>query len=123
MRQPVGFGERQGEHQGPPQAVPGLQAYGIAAQDDFLPAQAIDPRHEGGLSQLRVVPQQLRVGIGRDDDALARIREWDYVADGPIALGTFLVRERPVFGDRFLEYGDAPIDVEAGVAEVLRGLT
>ena len=55
--------------------------------------------------------------------ALARIREWDYVADGPIALGTFLVRERPVFGDRFLEYGDAPIDVEAGVAEVLRGLT
>jgi len=55
--------------------------------------------------------------------ALARIREWDYVADGPIALGTFLVRERPVFGDRFLEYGDAAIDVEAGVAEVLRGLT
>jgi 2-oxoglutarate ferredoxin oxidoreductase subunit beta len=60
----------------------------------------------------------------RDEgQALAKIREWDYVAEGPIALGTFLERERPVFGERFLEYGGGPLDVEAGVAEVLRSLT
>lgn len=60
----------------------------------------------------------------RDEaQALARIREWDYASDGPIALGTFLVRERPVFGERFLGYGRRDLDVEAGVAEVLRSLT
>lgn len=60
----------------------------------------------------------------RDEaQALAKIREWDYASDGPVALGTLSVRDRPVFGERFLEYGTGPIDVEAGVAEVLRDLT
>ena len=55
--------------------------------------------------------------------ALARIREWDYLSDGPIALGTLAVRERPVFGERFGAYGTQPVDVEAGVREVFAGLT
>jgi 2-oxoglutarate ferredoxin oxidoreductase subunit beta len=60
----------------------------------------------------------------RDEaQALATIREWDYASDGPVALGTLSVRDRPVFGERFLGYGAEPIDVEAGVAEVLRVLT
>lgn len=60
----------------------------------------------------------------RDEaQALAKIREWDYASDGPIALGAFLVRERPVFGERFLGYGRRDLDLEAGVAEVLRSLT
>lgn len=59
----------------------------------------------------------------RDEaQALEKIREWDYASEGPIAVGTLSVRDRPVFGERFLEYGARSIDVEARVAEVLSGL-
>ena len=58
-----------------------------------------------------------------DRQALARIREWDYLSDGPVALGTLAVRERPVFGEHFADYGRQPVDVEAGVREVFAGLT
>ena len=52
----------------------------------------------------------------RDErQALAKIREWDYLSDGPVALGTLAVRERPVFGEHFAAYGAQPVDVEAGV--------
>ncbi len=60
----------------------------------------------------------------RDEaQALAKIREWDYSSDGPVALGTFAVRDRPVFGERFLEYREREIDVDAGLAEVFKSLT
>lgn len=60
----------------------------------------------------------------RDEaQALARIREWDYSSQAPIALGAFSVRERPVFGDQFAGYGRAPLDVEARLAEAFTGLT
>jgi 2-oxoglutarate ferredoxin oxidoreductase subunit beta len=58
-----------------------------------------------------------------EQQALARIREWDYLSDGPVALGTLAVRERPVFGEHFAGYGRRPVDVEAGVREVFAGLT
>jgi 2-oxoglutarate/2-oxoacid ferredoxin oxidoreductase subunit beta len=54
--------------------------------------------------------------------ALEKIREWDYASDGPVALGTFLRRDRPVFGEAFERYtGD--VDVETAVVEVFRELT
>ena len=44
----------------------------------------------------------------RDEaQALARIREWDYHSDGPVALGTLSLRDRPVFGEQFASDGAA----------------
>ena len=54
--------------------------------------------------------------------ALEKIREWDYASDGPVALGHFLTRERPVFAEGFARYGGG-VDVEAAVAEVFAELT
>jgi len=60
----------------------------------------------------------------RDEaEALAKIREWDYRSDGPIALGTFSVRERPLWGEQYAGYGDEPVDVEARLAEAFASLT
>jgi len=60
----------------------------------------------------------------RDEaQALAKIREWDYRSDGPVALGTLSVRERPVYGEQFAAYGVAEVDVEAKLAEVFASLT
>ncbi|MFA4965835.1 MAG: thiamine pyrophosphate-dependent enzyme [Thermoleophilia bacterium] len=60
----------------------------------------------------------------RDEaQALARIREWDYRSDGPVALGALSVRERPVYGAHFAESGAQPVDVEVGLAEVFASLT
>jgi len=59
----------------------------------------------------------------RDDaTAVAKIREWDYASDAPVALGHFLTRERPVFAEGFARYGGG-VDVEAAVAEVFAELT
>jgi 2-oxoglutarate ferredoxin oxidoreductase subunit beta len=58
-----------------------------------------------------------------EEQALAKIREWDYRSEAPIALGTFSVRERPVFGEQFGGYGREPLDVDARLAEVLASLT
>lgn len=60
----------------------------------------------------------------RDDaQALLRIREWDYVGDGPIGLGVMAVRERTVFGANFRSsVGDMP-DRESLVQAVLRSMT
>ena len=52
----------------------------------------------------------------RDEaQARAKIREWDYRSDGPVALGTLSVRDRPVFGEQFLEYGAGPVDLDAAL--------
>jgi len=60
----------------------------------------------------------------RDEaQALASIREWDYRSDGPVALGTLSVRERPVFGEQFAEYGRREIDLDAGLAAAFAELT
>ena len=60
----------------------------------------------------------------RDEaQALARIREWDYRSEAPIALGTLAVRERPVFGDQFRGYGRSPLDVDTLLADAFADLT
>jgi 2-oxoglutarate ferredoxin oxidoreductase subunit beta len=60
----------------------------------------------------------------RDEEkALARIREWDYAGDGPVALGVMAVRERPVFGADFRSPAVPPSAPEAGIREVLDALT
>jgi 2-oxoglutarate/2-oxoacid ferredoxin oxidoreductase subunit beta len=59
----------------------------------------------------------------RDEaQALARIREWDYAGDGPVALGVMAVRERPVFGASFVSSARQPVDREAAAQRVLQSL-
>jgi 2-oxoglutarate ferredoxin oxidoreductase subunit beta len=58
-----------------------------------------------------------------EEQARARIREWDYRSDGPVALGTFSVRDRAVLGEQFLEYGTRPADTDAALAEAFADLT
>lgn len=59
----------------------------------------------------------------RDEEkALALIREWDYKSDGPVALGTLCVRDRPVFGDQFAAY-EGKVDRDAALAEAFADLT
>ena len=58
-----------------------------------------------------------------EEQARAKIREWDYRSDGPVALGTLSVRDRAVFGEQFLEYGSRPLDTEAALAEAFADLT
>jgi 2-oxoglutarate ferredoxin oxidoreductase subunit beta len=58
-----------------------------------------------------------------ESQALVKIGEWDYRSDGPIALGTLSVRDRPVFGDHFSEYGRREIDREAELAAAFAELT
>ena len=58
-----------------------------------------------------------------EEQALAKIREWDYASDGPVALGT-LMRARPARLRRALpEYGAGRIDVEAAWPRCCAGLT
>jgi 2-oxoglutarate ferredoxin oxidoreductase subunit beta len=60
----------------------------------------------------------------RDEaQARAKIREWDYASDGPVALGTFSVRDRRVFDDQFADYGRREIDREAELAAAFAELT
>ena len=59
----------------------------------------------------------------RDEaQALAKIREWDYAGDGPIALGAMMIRERPVFGGSFTAHVPDS-DIVAGVRQVLADRT
>lgn len=56
----------------------------------------------------------------RDEaQALAKIREWDYRADAPVALGVLSVRERPVFA---APASPEPVDLDAELAAAFRGL-
>ena len=60
----------------------------------------------------------------RDEaQAIAKIREWDYRSDGPVALGTLSVRDRPVFGDQFAGYGRREIDRDAELKAAFAELT
>lgn len=59
----------------------------------------------------------------RDErQALAKIREWDYMSDGPVALGVMAVRDLPMFGAEFAKYEPGLVDVEAEVKAVIDGL-
>lgn len=58
-----------------------------------------------------------------EEQALARIREWDYRSDGPVALGTLSVRDRPGFGEQFLDLGARPVDLKAALADAFADLT
>ncbi len=53
------------------------------------------------------------------DEALKKIREWDYNSDAPIALGTFYKKESPTFDDNFLTLGKEAIERESKIKEVL----
>ena len=53
------------------------------------------------------------------DEALNKIREWDYNSDAPIALGTFYKKESPTFDDNFLTVGKEAIERESKIKEVL----
>ena len=58
-----------------------------------------------------------------EEQALARIREWDYLSDTPVALGTLSVRDRPVFGDQFTDSGPGPVDLDVALAQAFAELT
>ncbi len=54
------------------------------------------------------------------DDALKKIREWDYNSDSPIALGTLYKKEAPTFEERFLRQEAKGIDRELKIKELLQ---
>lgn len=54
------------------------------------------PSASGGLSGKDHYPENY-------DDALKKIREWDYNSDGPIATGIFYRKEQPTFEEHFLK--------------------
>jgi 2-oxoglutarate ferredoxin oxidoreductase subunit beta len=53
------------------------------------------------------------------NQALNKIREWDYNKDAPIALGVFYKKETPTFEDRFLEEKPLPVDRDLRIKELL----
>ncbi len=53
------------------------------------------------------------------DKALSKIREWDYNADKPIALGIFYKKELATFEERLPQFGAAAIDRDAQIKKVL----
>ena len=53
------------------------------------------------------------------DEALRKIREWDYNSDAPIALGTFYKREIPTFEERLLEHKAKAGDRDSKIKEIL----
>lgn len=54
------------------------------------------------------------------DEALKKIREWDYNRDAPVALGTFYKKEMPTFEDRFLKNRIKTVDRNIKIKEVLQ---
>jgi 2-oxoglutarate/2-oxoacid ferredoxin oxidoreductase subunit beta len=60
----------------------------------------------------------------RDEaQALAKIREWDYQSDAPVALGVIGVRDRSVFGEGPAGGEARAVDLEAALAEAFSELT
>jgi len=57
------------------------------------------------------------------NQALNKIREWDYNSDSPIALGTFYKKESPTFEESFLQGTTAKqaIDIDSKIKELLQG--
>lgn len=57
-----------------------------------------------------------------EDQALAKIREWDYMSDGPVALGVMAVRALPLFEESFATDESRAVDVQAEVQAVMADL-
>jgi 2-oxoglutarate/2-oxoacid ferredoxin oxidoreductase subunit beta len=53
------------------------------------------------------------------DKAMAKIREWDYNSDSPIALGVFYNKDAPTFEDRMGKTGPKILDRTEKIKEVL----
>lgn len=53
------------------------------------------------------------------NQALNKIREWDYNADAPIALGTFYKKELPTFTERFYQEKTQTKDKDSKIKELL----
>ncbi len=56
---------------------------------------------------------------GNREQALNKIREWDYNTDARIALGTFYKKEAPSFEENFIKYESAPQDRTSKIKKVL----
>jgi 2-oxoglutarate ferredoxin oxidoreductase subunit beta len=54
------------------------------------------------------------------DDALKRIKEWDYSSDAPIALGTFYKKEAPTFETSMTEGKAKEVSRDLGIKELLK---
>lgn len=54
------------------------------------------------------------------NQSLARIREWDYNNDSPIALGVFYKKEMPTFTERFLGAPSDLVGRDEGIREILK---
>ncbi len=54
------------------------------------------------------------------DDALKRIKEWDYSSDAPIALGTFYEKEAPTFETSISEGKVKEVNRDLGIRELLK---
>jgi 2-oxoglutarate/2-oxoacid ferredoxin oxidoreductase subunit beta len=55
------------------------------------------------------------------DQALAKIKEWDYNQEAPIALGTLYKNQMPSFEERFSINREKAIDKEPKIKELLAG--
>ena len=53
------------------------------------------------------------------NQALNKIREWDYNRDARIALGTFYKKDSPTFDERFPRHEKSDVNRAAGIKEVL----
>lgn len=53
------------------------------------------------------------------DEALRKIREWDYNSDAQIALGTFYKKEAPSFEENFIRYESGPKNVISKIKKIL----
>ncbi|MFA4854891.1 MAG: 2-oxoacid:ferredoxin oxidoreductase subunit beta, partial [Candidatus Omnitrophota bacterium] len=53
------------------------------------------------------------------NQALNKIREWDYNRDSPIALGAFYKKEIPTFEQRFLERNTGTVDRDTKIKDFL----
>lgn len=54
------------------------------------------------------------------NSALNKVREWDYNADAPIALGAFYKKEMPTFEDRYFQEKIQTIDRDLKIKELLK---
>ena len=64
--------------------------------------------------------QEGEVDTGRFESALAKIREWDYDQDAPIALGTFYSVKKPIYEEEFQALTAGRPDRRALVQKMLR---
>lgn len=71
-------------------------------------------------------PAEMNMQAGGDHNpldysaALNKIREWDYNADKPIALGTFYKKEIPTFEERFFQSAPQVIEKNLKIKEFLQ---